>query len=118
MSVWAGVNWDASDRREKRHRLSMAVSRQPVRMGVLSEAKTVTARFDKVTVQSASQIGPMPISVCLNVFMIWLVVGNSWTSWGMADSDVPAELATWSFAVTTFTFGAVVLVFVMGASRV
>ena len=94
------------------------VSRQPVSMDMLYGAKTVMSRLEKVTVQSASQIGPMPINVCLDVSIMWPVVGNSWTSWGMVDLAVPAERVTWLFAVTICTFGAIVLVFVGWASGV
>ena len=70
MSGWARINWAVSGRREKRQSLAPVVSCQPVRMGVLSGPNTVTSRFEKVAVQSALQIGPIPISVCLKVYMM------------------------------------------------
>ena len=111
MSVWDGINWAASGRREKHQSLAPAVSCQPLRMGMLSGEKTVTSRLEKVTVQSASQIVMTPSNVCLNVSRMWPVVGKAWTSWEMADLAVPEERATWLFAVPTHTFGAVVSVF-------
>ena len=81
---------------------------------MLSGSNTVMSLLEKVMLHSASQIVSMPISVCLNVEIMWPVGGNDWTSWGMADLAVPAERATWSFTVSTCTFGVVILVFVIG----
>ena len=83
---------------------------------MLSEARIVTSRFDKVMVQSASHIGTILISVCLEVGMMIPVVRKVWTSWGIVVSVIPAERDTWLLSVPTCTFGAVTLVFVMGAS--
>ena len=77
MSDWASINWAASRSREKRQSSAPAVSRQPVGLGVLSEAKTVMYCSEKVTVQYASHIGPMPINMFLNGGMMWPMVGKA-----------------------------------------
>ena len=74
MSGWASGNWDTYGSREKRQILAPAVSRQPVRMVVLSGAKNSTYRLENMMVHSASQIGPVPITVCLKVGMMWPVL--------------------------------------------
>ena len=43
-------------------------------------------------------------------------MGKVRTSWGVAVLAVPAECATWLFAVPNFTFGAVKLVLLIGVS--
>ena len=70
MLGWVRGNWAVSNRRENSKSLALVVSCQPMNMGVLSGAKTVMSRFDKVMVHSASHIGLITISVCLNVDMM------------------------------------------------
>ena len=63
--------------------LGLAGSLQPVRMGPPVGAKTVTSVLVNRTVQSLSQIGPIPIRVCLKPGMMWPVMGKCWAIWGI-----------------------------------
>ena len=90
-------------------------SLQPVSMGLPCWLYTVTSCLEKVTVQSASQMGPRPTSVCLKDGMTCPVVGKSLACCGIGRLAVATECSTWPFAVPTRTCGAVVVASSYGA---
>ena len=60
----------------------------------------------KVTVQSASQIGPTPIKVWKKIGMRCPLIGNPDGRWGKSKSPVTVDCWVCPVAVTTLTFGA------------
>ena len=60
------------------------------------------------TVQFASQMGPTPISVLVNVGMMYPVVGKSAPNCGIGSVDFSADVATCPFAVPTLILVALV----------
>ena len=77
-------------------------------IGLPSGDITVTSSFLKNTVQFASQIGPTPISVFVNVGMMYPVVGKSAANSGIGSVAVAIDIATCLFAVPTIIFFAFV----------
>ena len=77
---------------------------------------TINASRVKVTVQSASQSGIVPIKVWRKPVIICPVIGNPDGSWGKFKSHVPLHCCVWPVAVPTLTVGAERLMLMMGAS--
>ena len=70
----------------------------------------------KVTVQSASQIGPTPIKVCQKPGMRCPLIGNPDGIWGKYRSPIPVYCWVCPVTVPTVTFGAVRSMLITGAS--
>ena len=89
----------SSGLREKRHRRESFFSLHLWRIGLPSGDITVTSSFLNTTVQFASQIGPTPINVFVNVGTIYPVVGKSAANCGIDSVDFAVDIATCPFAV-------------------
>ena len=61
----------------------------------------VTSCFLNTTVQFASQMGPIPISVFFNVGMMYPVVGKSAANCGINSVAFAVDIATYPFSVPT-----------------
>ena len=70
----------------------------------------------KKHVQSASQMLPIPINVCLNDGIACPVRRKSDGGWGKPNVPVPIDFCTWTVAVPKCTLGAAELKFWIGAS--
>ena len=86
----------------KRHIFGICVSLHPVRMGRPLAEYTVTSFEVNMTVQPASQIGPMPTNVFAKVGMICPSQGMSWPCCSMGSIAVADDDTTCTLAVTTF----------------
>ena len=64
------------------------------RIGVCGGESTVTSSFLNTTVQSASQIGPNPMSVFLNVGIIKPFIGKFAFTCGMGSVAMAVEFST------------------------
>ena len=89
-----------------RHSLGPDVSRHPDKIGCCWALYTTTASLVITTLQSASQILPIPRRVCLNDGITWPFVGKLAGREGRLSSDVPVDSCTFPVAVPTLTFGA------------
>ena len=69
---------------------------------------TVTSCFLNTNVQFASQMGPIPISVFVNVGMMYSVVGKSDANCGIGSVAFATDVATCSFSVPTLILFALV----------
>ena len=98
----------SSGLRLKRHRRGSFFSLHPWRIGLPSGDITVTSYFLNTTVQFASQIGPTPISVFVNVGMMYPVAGKSADNCGIGSVAFAVDIATCPFLVPTIIFFAVV----------
>ena len=87
--------------RAKRHRRGSLFYLRPWIIGLPSGDITVTSSFLNTTVQFESQIGPTPISVFLNVGMIYPAVGKSADKCGIGSVSFAVDIATCPFAVPT-----------------
>ena len=87
--------------RAKRHSRGSFFSLHPWKICLPSGDRTVTSCFLNTTVQFASQMGPTPISVLVNVGMMYPVVGQSAANCGIVSVAFAAYVATCPFAVPT-----------------
>ena len=87
--------------RANRHRLGSLFSLHPWIIGLPSGDKTVTSYFLNTTVQFASQMGMIPISVFVNVGMMYPVVGKFAANCGIGSVAFVVDIATCPFAVPT-----------------
>ena len=94
--------------RAKRHRRGSFFSLHPCRIGLPSVDMTVTSCFLKTNVQFASQMGPIPISVFVNVGMMYPVVGKSAANCGIGSVAFAVDIATCPFYVPTLILLALV----------
>ena len=78
-------------------------------MGFPIGKSTVALCLEHSTVQSASQIGPTPISVCLEKSMMCPMVGKLFAAWGMGRAVSATERATCTLTVPTCTVDTKVL---------
>ena len=75
-------------------------------MGFPVGKSTVALCLEHSTVQSASQIGPTPISVCLENSMMCPRVGKLFDAWGMDRAVSATERATFPLTMPTCTVDA------------
>ena len=83
-------------------------SLQPWRIGSPSGNITVTSCFLNTTVKFASQMGPKPFNVFVNMGMIYPVIGKSATNCGISSVTFAADVATFPFAVPNLILVALV----------
>ena len=87
--------------RENCHSFGRFFYLHPVKIVSPSGDITTTSFFVNKTLQSASQIGPTPISVLVKECMMYPVFGNSAANWGMGSVAVAAGFTICPFAVPT-----------------
>ena len=87
--------------RAKRHRCGSFFSIHPWIIGLPSGDIAVTYSFLNTTVQFASQIGPTPINVFINLGMMYPVVGESAANCGIGSGAFAVDISTYPFAVPT-----------------
>ena len=75
-------------------------------MGFPVGKSTVALCLEHLTVQSASQIGPTPISVCLENSMMCPRVGKLFDAWGMDRAVSATERVTCPLTMPTCTVDA------------
>ena len=83
-------------------------SLHPWRIGLPSDDMKVTSCFFNTTVQFASQMGPIPISVFVKVGMMYPIVGKSAANCGIGSVAFAVDISTCPFAVTTLILLALV----------
>ena len=98
----------SSGLRAKGHRRGRFFSLHPWIIGLPSGNITVTSSFLNTTVNIVSQIGPTPISVFVNLGMIYPVVGHSAANFGIGSVAFTVDISTCPFAVPTLIYFAVV----------
>ena len=86
--------------------LDPEASRQPVSTDVPCWSRTIKASCVKVTVQSESHIGPIPIKVWRKPSMSCPLIGNTDGRLGKFKSPVPVDCWVCPVAVPNLTFGA------------
>ena len=101
--------------RAKRHRRGSFYSIHPCRIGLPSGNMTVTSCFLNTTVQFASQMGPIPISVFVNVGMMYPIVGKSTANCGIGSVAFSVDVTTCPFDVPTMILLAFVSIEPCGA---
>ena len=79
--------------RAKRHRRGSFFYLHPWRIGLPSSDMTVTSCFLNTTVKFASQMGPIPINVFVNVGMMYPVLGKSAANCGIGSVAFVADVA-------------------------
>ena len=79
----------------------MFFSLHTVKIVLTSNDITTTSFFVNKTLQSASQIGPTPISVLVKEGMMYPIVGKSAANWGMGSVAVAVDFTIFPFAVPT-----------------
>ena len=94
--------------RAKRHRRGSFFSLHPWILGSTSGDMTVTSCFLNTTLQFASQMGPIKISVLVNVGMVYPVVGEYAANCGIGSVAFAADVFTCPFAVPTLVLVALV----------
>ena len=94
--------------RAKRHSRGSLFSLHPWRIGLSSGDRTVTSCFLNTKVQFASQMGPTPIIVLVNVGMMYPVVGKSAANCGIRSVAFAADVDTCPFDVPTLILVAIV----------
>ena len=99
----------------KHHIFGICVSLHLLMMGRPLAEYTVTSFEVNVTVQPASQIGPMPANLFVKLGMICPSQGMSWHCCVMGSIDVADNDTTCPFSVTTCIFGAAVFIGPCGA---
>ena len=87
--------------RSKRYIFGRFFYLHPVKIFLPSGNITTASFFVNKTLQSASQIGPTPISVLVKEGIMYPVVGNSAANWGMGIVAVAADFTICLFAVPT-----------------
>ena len=87
--------------RTKRHRFGRFFSLHSVKIVLPYGDITPTSFFVNKILQSASQIGPTPISVLVKEGIMYPVVWKSAANWGMGSVDVAADFTICPFAVPT-----------------
>ena len=93
----------------KHHSFGISFSLYPVRIGLPPAENTVTSCLANKTVQSALYMGPIPTRVLVEDGMMYLVVGKSAANYGIGSVAVSDNLSTYTVAVPTLIFGALVL---------
>ena len=94
--------------RAKCHRLGSLFSLHPWIIGLPSGDITVKSCFLNTTVQFASQMGPIPIIVFVNVGMMYPIVGKSAANCGIGSVDFSVDIETCPFSVPTLILLALV----------
>ena len=94
--------------REKRYRRGGFFSLHPWIIGLPSGDINVTYYFLNTNAQFVSQIGPTPISVFVNVGMMYPVVGKSASNCGIGSVAIAFYIDTCTFAVPTLILLALV----------